>query len=109
MEMNWPEIVYRCFDADRVVYSSHAKREMREEEFGAITDQEVYEAIQSGAVIEMYPDDKPYPSALLFGTTASSRPLHAVYAYDSDHDQVIVVTVYQPDPARWEDYRRRKR
>jgi hypothetical protein len=42
---------------------------MRQEEFGPITDQELYEAICTGEVIETYPDDTPYPSVLLFGTT----------------------------------------
>ncbi|MBI3797083.1 MAG: DUF4258 domain-containing protein [Deltaproteobacteria bacterium] len=82
---------------------------MREEEFGPITDQEVYEAICTGEVIETYPDDTPYPSILILGTTTAGRPLHTVCAYDSEHDQAVVVTVYQPDPDRWEDRRRRKR
>jgi hypothetical protein len=82
---------------------------MQEEEFGHITDQEVYEAICTGEVIELYPEDTPYPSVLIFGITDAKRPLHMVCAYNSGDDQVVVVTVYQPDPNRWEDYRRRKR
>lgn len=82
---------------------------MREEECGPITDQELYEAICRGEVIEMYPDDTPYPSVLIFGRTHVDRPLHTVCAYDSDDDRAVVITVYQPDPQRWEDYRRRKR
>ena len=107
--MNWPETIRRCFDSNKVFYSGHARREMQEERFGPITDQEVYEAICSGEVIEAYPDDTPYPSVLIFGTTGANRPLHAVCAYSSEDDQVVIVTVYQPDPNRWEDYRRRKR
>ncbi len=42
------------------------------------------------------------------GTTAIGRPLHTVCAYNSEDDQAVVVTVYQPAPDRWEDYRRRK-
>jgi len=56
---------------------------MREEEFGPITDHELYEAICTGEVIESYPDDAPYPSVLIFGTTNASRPLHTVCAYSS--------------------------
>lgn len=82
---------------------------MRDEEFGAITDQEVYEALQAGEVIEMYPDDTPYPSVSIFGTTGADRPLHAVCAYDAVEDRAVIVTVYQPDPDRWEAYCRRKR
>ncbi|MBI4551036.1 MAG: DUF4258 domain-containing protein [Candidatus Latescibacteria bacterium] len=82
---------------------------MREDEFGPITDQEVYETICTGEVIEIYPDDTPYPSVLIFGMTTSNRPLHAVCAYDSQDGRAVIVTVYQPDPDLWEDYRRRKK
>lgn len=107
--MDWPVILRRCFEQDRVFYTGHARHEMREDKFGPITDQEVYEAICSGQVIEMYPKDTPYPSVLIFGTTSANRPLHAVCAYGSDEDWAVIVTVYQPDPNQWEDYRRRKK
>lgn len=107
--MDWPKTICRCFESDRILYSGHARREMREEEFGHITDQEVYEAVCAGEVIETYPDDTPYPSVLIFGTTDADRPLHTVCAYDSQEDRTVVVTVYQPHPDRWESYRRRKR
>ena len=97
--MHWPETIRRCFEADRVLYSGHARHEMRQEEFGPITDQELYDAICTGEVIETYPDDTPYPGV----------PLHAVCAYDSEADRVVIVTVYPPYPRRWEHYRRRKR
>lgn len=82
---------------------------MLAEEFGVITDQEVGEAIESAELLEEYPDDRPYPSCLLFGLTRSGRPLHLVAGYDETGSRVIVITVYQPDPREWEDYRRRRR
>ncbi|MBI3950172.1 MAG: DUF4258 domain-containing protein [Acidobacteria bacterium] len=81
---------------------------MRAEEFGLITDQEVYEAICTGEVIETYPDDTPYPSVLIFGMTDADRPLHVVCAYDGEDDQAVIITVYNPYPTRWEDYRRNR-
>ncbi|MBI4410788.1 MAG: DUF4258 domain-containing protein [Gemmatimonadetes bacterium] len=107
--LDWPVILRRCFDEDRVFYSRHARNEMRNEELGPISDGEVYEAIVSGDVIESYPEDQPYPSVLVLGQTKRSRPLHIVCAYARPDDRVIVVTVYQPDPERWAaDFRRRK-
>jgi len=82
---------------------------MRCDEFGSISDQEVYESICHGDIIKSYLDDTPYPSVLIFGTTTNNRPLHMVCAYNHTDDQVIVITVYQPDPDLWVDYRRRKR
>lgn len=40
---------------------------MEDEEFGEITQDEVYEAIVKGKVIETYPEDEPYPSYLIYG------------------------------------------
>lgn len=80
---------------------------MRSEERGPIREQEVFEAIAAGEIIESYEDAEPYPSMLFFGRTVEHRPIHVVCAYDSQEDQVIVITVYEPDPDRWEDFRRR--
>lgn len=80
---------------------------MRSEEYGAISEDEVDQAIRSGE--KEYPEDKPYPSALVLGFTTSSRALHIVCAYDSENDRAIVITAYEPDPERWVEHRWRKK
>lgn len=105
--MNWIDVISQCFDSDKVLYSYHARKEMFAEEFGIITDREVYEALCRGEIIESYPDDKPYPSVLIFGTTNGKRPLHVVCAYNAEDIHLIIITVYQPSPDKWDDYRRR--
>jgi len=97
----------RCFQQNRVLYTQHARREMRDEPFGRILEQEVYEAILSGEIIEDYPEDMPYPSCLVFGRTRRGRPIHAVCAHAPEEDKAIIITVYEPDPDRWIDFRRR--
>ena len=101
--------IVKCFQADLVYYTQHARFEMENEELGVIFENEVYEAISSGEIIEDYPQDKPYPSALILGKTAADRSLHIVCAYDEEENLTIVVTVYQPNPERWIDYKRRKK
>jgi hypothetical protein len=91
-----------------VVYTHHAKEEMRVEESGRIKEYEVFQAIRSGEIIEHYPDDKPYTSVLIFGRTSQERPIHLVCAYSEEDDLAIVITAYQPEPSQWIDYRRRK-
>lgn len=98
----------RCFSEHRVLYTQHARQEMRLEEFGAIREQEVFEAVHRGEIIERYDDDEPYPSVLVYGRTERDRPIHVVCAHAAEDDRVIVITVYEPDPARWIDYRRRR-
>ncbi|MGO9014841.1 MAG: DUF4258 domain-containing protein [Dissulfurispiraceae bacterium] len=71
-------------------------------------DNEVYEAVCGGEVIEEYPEDTPYPSVLIFGKTLIARPLHIVCAYNKEDSMAIVITVYQPNPELWMEYKRRK-
>jgi hypothetical protein len=75
----------------------------------SISEADVRRVIESGKTIEEYPNDKPYPSRLVMGWIGS-RPLHAVVAENPEQQQVIVITVYEPDAGRWAaDFTRRKR
>ena len=105
--MNWIQRIRECFKAGAIFYSRHAKYEMENEEFGKIFDKEVSEAIYKGEVIEEYPEDKPYPSVLIYGRTTAGRPLHIVCAYDQGENLVVVITVYHPNPELWVEYKRR--
>jgi hypothetical protein len=64
--------------------------------------------IESGEVIEGYPDDTPYASRLILGWR-QRRPLHVVAADNPDEGETIVITVYEPNPSEWEtDFKKRK-
>ncbi|MDH7574045.1 MAG: DUF4258 domain-containing protein [Clostridia bacterium] len=84
-------------------FSDHAVRRMIER---SIARQEVEQAILGGEVIEEYPHDKYSPSCLIFGRTQQGRPLHVQVSLPP---KVVVITVYEPDPGEWLDYRRRLR
>jgi len=47
-------------------------------------------------IIEDYPDDKPYPSCLIYGKTFSGDPVHSVWAYNINNQWAILITVYRP-------------
>jgi Domain of unknown function (DUF4258) len=67
-----------------------------------IPEEAVAEVVSTGKVIESYPDDKPYPSRLLLGwviTGQRPRPIHVVSA--TTRHEIIIITVYEPDPAQW--------
>lgn len=98
-----------CFKADRVLYTFHAKEEMRIEESGIIKLAEVNDAIMDGIVIEDYPKTEPYASCLIFGQTVNKRPLHVVCALDAEDNLAIIITVYEPSKDRWDGSARRKR
>ncbi|PIZ16757.1 hypothetical protein COY52_06225 [Candidatus Desantisbacteria bacterium CG_4_10_14_0_8_um_filter_48_22] len=92
----------------RLKLSSHAKSEMLNEEYGFIREEEIKEAILNGEIIEEYPEDRPYSSCLILGFTEKKRPLHIACAPVPGEDLLIVITIYQPSPSLWIDYRRRK-
>jgi len=62
-----------------------------------------------GEVIEDYPDDKPYPSALFLGRVGM-QPYHAIAAYDSAGGWCFIITAYKPDLEHFEkNYKTRRR
>ncbi len=81
-----------------VIYRQHAilrmvARRVRRPEVEAI--------LLTGYIITEYPTDKPFPSCLLLGFI-NERPLHVVAAQNED-GRCFVITVYEPDPAVWND------
>lgn len=89
----------------KVTYRVHAVRRMFER---GITEADVQTALSAGEEVAAYPADAPYPSRLLLGWRGD-KPLHVVVAYNAQEEEQIVITVYEPDPALWEDgFRRRK-
>lgn len=89
-------------------FTSHAKEEMVNEEYGIIAESEVRECVNNGEVIEEYPKDRPYSSCLIYGRTSENRPLHVVCAPVVEEGVLIIITVYEPNPALWIEYKRRK-
>jgi hypothetical protein len=73
-----------------------------------ITVQELREAMEEGEVIEDYPEDKYGPSCLVFGMTKSDRPIHFQCSHPS-REVVKIITLYQPDPEQWIDYKERRK
>jgi len=68
---------------------------------------EIREAIAVGEVIEDYPDDKYGPSCLILGFTNARRPLHIQCSHAS-RSLIKVITLYEPDPGEWLNYRIRR-
>jgi len=66
-----------------------------------ISETDVLEVLATGKIIEDYPTDQPYPSCLRLGFV-KDRPLHIVTAEATDDVTTVIITVYEPDIARWE-------
>ena len=88
----------------RLIFRVHAIQRMFEQ---SITEAEVEHVLTSGEVIREYPEDKPYPSRLVLGFVGS-RPLHVVSADNTAGGESVIITVYEPDPLRWDESFRRR-
>ena len=91
--------------ANRLTFRVHAITRMFQRR---VDIPDIHHVLETGEVIEEYPDDTPYPSRLLLGW-CGSRPLHLVAADDKEHQETIIITVYEPDPDKWDlDFKKRK-
>jgi uncharacterized protein DUF4258 len=85
----------------RVRFSEHAIDRMLE---WGLDVEDVEAALSGGETIEEYEDG----SRLVLGR-AGIRPLHVVAAEQEAGGLCTVVTVYEPDPARWDPTFRQRR
>jgi hypothetical protein len=81
-----------------LIYRIHARQSMFTR---SIPDECVEHILHNGEAIEDYPHAFPFPAKLLLGW-CNGRPIHVVAAENSSTEQVIVITVYEPTPDKWE-------
>ena len=72
-----------------------------------ISVQEIREAFSNSQVIEDYPDDKYGPSCRILGFTLADRPLPTLCSHPS-RPLVKIVTLYEPYPDQWINFRTRR-
>lgn len=86
--------------------SDHADEESHSDQ---LSFEDVVFSVRHGEIIESYPEDKPFPSCLVYGRTDKNEPVHSVWAYHKNKDASVLVTVYRPDPKRWVNFKWRKK
>ena len=90
---------------DHLVFRVYAIRRMFQR---SISEEHVRHVLETGEVIQRYPDDQPYPSRLILGWQGT-RPIHVVIADNVEDQEIVVITVYEPDLAHWQaDFRRER-
>ncbi|MBI4713458.1 MAG: DUF4258 domain-containing protein [Planctomycetes bacterium] len=72
-----------------------------------ITWQQMHEAIETGEIIEDYPEDKYGPSCLILGWTKSGKALHIQCSYPS-RPKIKIITLYEPNPTEWIEFKIRR-
>ena len=90
----------------KILYRVHAIQRMFERR---VSQDDVQRVLQSGELIEDYADEMPHPGGLMLGKRGK-RPLHVVMSENSRENEVVIITVYEPDPAQWNsEFKARKR
>ncbi len=67
-----------------------------------IDETDIFFCLDNGSIIEYYESDLPFPSVLINGYTQSQRSLHVVVGIDKEEKRMYIITVYEPDPLKWE-------
>ena len=76
----------------RIEWQRHSLERMLERD---ISRSVVLEVVMNGEIIEEYPEDQPFPSALFLGRIGQ-RPIHVVVSYDSANQILFIITAYEP-------------
>ena len=93
--MNSPKIIFRV----------HAVQRMFERNVSA---KRVFQALRSGEAIEDYSAEMPDLSRLIL-SFQGKRPLHIVTSKNPETNEITIITVYIPDPDKWnKDFKSRR-
>jgi len=66
----------------------------------SISVRKVSRALQTGEAIEDYSSEMPEPGRLILGFQGK-YPFHVVTSENTDTNEITVITVYLPDPDKW--------
>lgn len=89
----------------QIWYRVHAVQRMFER---SVFAKKVSQALVSGEIIEDYSPEMPEPSRLILGFQGT-RPFHVVASENPVIGEITVITVYIPDPGKWnKDFRSRR-
>lgn len=81
----------------KIIYRVHAVQRMFERN---VSGRRVRAALETGETIEDYSAEMPEPSRLILGFQGK-RPFHVVTSENPQENKTTVITVYLPDPNKW--------
>ena len=98
------EKLRKYFSEDKIFATAHAAERFRQRK---INIKDIRNAINSGEIIEQYPNDYPYPSCLILGENLRGEKIHAVLSDEGTSSRII--TAYFPDVEKWSsDFKNRR-
>lgn len=91
------ELLQKLCNNRSILYSTHSLERLQER---GILRKDIVNGIMNGEIIEQYPDDTPFPSCLILGSSAASAPLHIVCACNGEI--ISIITAYYPTADKFE-------
>ena len=89
----------------KIIFRVHALQRMFER---GISYEQARQVLERGETIEDYSSEMPEPGRLILGFQGK-RPIHIVASENSKANETTIITVYTPDPNRWnKDFRSRR-
>ena len=82
----------------KLLFLPHAVQQMMKPD-RMIETEEIHKVIDSGNIIEDYPEDARGQSCLILGYGQKNRPVHIVCAPKEDY--LAIITAYIPDQDLW--------
>ena len=93
------DFIQRCVKDRRIFWTYHVNLRMK----GRFIPREfILESIQFYEIIEAYPDDKYFPSYLVY-SSYQGHGFHALFATDVEENNVRIITAYFPNRNDWGD------
>jgi hypothetical protein len=89
--------IQRCVQQRKIFWTYHINMRLQKR---GISRQMVLESLSCYEVIEEYPDDKYFPSYLIY-THYQGEHFHILFAVDVEGDNVRIITAYRPNPIEW--------
>lgn len=103
MDIKQLQRLYNASDSN-IKWAKHCLERMLERD---ISINDVESCLQTGEIIEDYPNDFAHPSCLIWGYTKESKILHIVIG--SNNDTIFFITAYYPSTDKFEtDLKTRK-
>ena len=94
-ELSITELKQKCV-VGQIKWTAHTLERMQERN---IEPTDVINSINSGKIIEQYPQAYPYPACLILGAKSNATLIHVVVGFGSGF--IWIITAYKPDENEW--------
>ena len=98
------EKLKELYKQNMVFVTEHAAERFRQR---GIRAKDIRNAVNSGIIIEQYPNDFPFPSCLIMGKDVNGKTIHVCMSDEGTSSRII--TAYYPSREKWmEDLKNRR-